>query len=218
MLFFGNPCHQWIADIYRHTIALLDVKAHGILHGVDVMRQWVEQFPTFALTIERKRAEEAYGGLLFDNFCIIGFVDCKIDPTCRPGSGPAVDCQLALRHEGHDILQESVYSGYTKCHGLKVLTVLFPNGLIGFLYGAVSAQENDYGALNYSSLNTEMMRLQPEVAVARGRGENLLYISLYGDVIFPSLHCITQSLRPPIGGELNDCKKEENFAMHRIRT
>jgi hypothetical protein len=157
MLFFGEPCHQRIA---RHTIASLDAKAHGILHGADVMRQRVEHFPTFSATIERKLAEEAYGGLLFNNFRIVGFVDCKIDPACRPGSGPAVDCQLAPRHEGHDILKESVFSGYAKCHGLKVLTVVFPNGLIGCLYGAVSARENDCGALNYSGLNAEIMRLQ----------------------------------------------------------
>jgi hypothetical protein len=134
MFFFGEHCHQRIADIYRHAIALLDAKAHGILHGVDVMRQWVEHFPTFSSVIERKLPEEAYGGLLFDNFRIIGVVDCKIN------------CQLVPRHKGHDILQESVYSGYAKCHGLKVLTVVFPNGLIGCLYGAVSAWENAMSA------------------------------------------------------------------------
>jgi hypothetical protein len=182
------------------------------------MHQWVEHFPTFSDMIERELAEEAYGGLLFDNFRIVGFVDCKIDPTCRPGSGPVVDCQLAPRHEGHDILQESVYSGYAKCHGLKVLTVVFPNGLIGCLYGAVSAWENNCRVLNYSGLNAELMRLQPEVSAARARGENLSYYSLYGDAIFPVLHCITQSHRPPIGGELNDRKEEEDFAMRRIRT
>jgi hypothetical protein len=37
MYFFGESCHQQIANIYRHTIASLDAKAHRILHGVDVM-------------------------------------------------------------------------------------------------------------------------------------------------------------------------------------
>jgi hypothetical protein len=55
--YFGEPCHQPIADIYRHIIALLDDKAHGILHGVDVMHQWVEHFPTFSSTIKRNLAE-----------------------------------------------------------------------------------------------------------------------------------------------------------------
>ncbi len=79
------------------------------------------------------------------------------DPTCHPGS---VDCQLVPRHKGHDILQESFFYGDAKCHGLKVLTIVFPNGLIGCLYGAISVWENDCGALNYSGLNAEMMWLQ----------------------------------------------------------
>jgi hypothetical protein len=87
--------------------------------------------------------------------------------------------------------------------------MVFPNGLIGCLYGAIRARENDCGALNYSRLNAEMMRLQHEVAAARARGENLLYFSLCGNAIFPLLHCITRSHRPLIGGKLNDHKEEE---------
>jgi hypothetical protein len=109
--------------------------------------------------------------------------------------------------------------------GMKAMTfyknqfiLVVQNVIIGCLYGVVSARENDCGALNYSGLNPEMMRLQPEVAAARGHGENLLYFSLYGDAIFPLLHCITHSHRPHIGGELKDRKEEENFGMHHIRT
>ena len=42
------------------------------------LEQWKDNFPTFAGVIERKLGEEAYGGLHFNNFRIIGFVDCKI--------------------------------------------------------------------------------------------------------------------------------------------
>ncbi len=87
------------------------------------MEQWVEYFPDFAAMIERKLADEAYGGLLFDNFGIVGFIDCKIVETCRPGSGPAEDRPGAARHENADLIQESVYSGYAKRHGLKILNV-----------------------------------------------------------------------------------------------
>ncbi len=167
----------------------MDAKAHGILHGVDVMHQWVEHFPIFSSMIERKLAEEAYGGLLYDNFHIVGLVDCNINPTCCPGSGPEVDCQSAPMHEGHDILKESAYSGYAKCHGLKVLTIVFPNGHIGCIYGTISTWENDCRALNFSSLNAEMMRLQPEVAGARSCGENLLYFFHFMEMQY-FLYCI----------------------------
>jgi hypothetical protein len=75
----------------------------------------------FAGVIECKLGEEAYRGLQFNNFNnfrIIGFVDCKISKTCHPGSGPAEDQQLAPRHEDAWILQESIYSGYIRCYGL----------------------------------------------------------------------------------------------------
>jgi hypothetical protein len=62
------------------------------------------------------------------------------------------DWPLAPRHEDAWILQESIYSGYIKCHGLKILSVVFPNGLIGYVYGLISARENDNGALNSSEL------------------------------------------------------------------
>ncbi len=111
---FGELRDQRISDIYRYTIGLLDFKAEGFIHGPDCMEQWTEYFPDFAAMIERKLADEAYGGLLFDNFCIVGFVDCKIVETCRPGSGPAEDRPGAPCHKDADLVQESVYSGYTK--------------------------------------------------------------------------------------------------------
>ncbi len=91
---------------------------------------------------------------------------------------------MVPRHPEADVLQELVYSGYPKCHGLKVHTMVFPNGLIGCL----SARENDCSALNFSILNAEIMQIQPEVAEARVHGENVLYFLLYGDEIYP--YCI----------------------------
>jgi hypothetical protein len=38
-------------------------------------------------------------------------------------------------------------------HGLKVLTIVFPNGIIAYLYGPVSAWENDISLPNLSWLN-----------------------------------------------------------------
>ncbi len=95
----------------------------------------MECFPDFALLIGRKLAEEPYGRLLFGNFRIIGIIDCKIVETCQPGSGPAEDRPGAPHPEDANLIQESVYSGYAKCHGLKIITAMLPNGLIGALYG-----------------------------------------------------------------------------------
>ena len=85
---FGEFNHQRISEMYRMMISVIDSKSEGILHG-PTMERWVASYPDFASRIERKLAQGEYGGLLFDNFCIFGFVDCKIVETCRPGSGPA---------------------------------------------------------------------------------------------------------------------------------
>jgi hypothetical protein len=138
---FGEFNHQCVSEMYRMMISMIDSKAEGILHGPNTMVRWVASFPDFASRIERKLAQEEYGGLLFDNFCIFGFVDCKIVETCHLGYGPAEDQPGAPRHEDADLIQECVYTGYVKKHGLKILTVALPNGLIGGLYGPVSARE-----------------------------------------------------------------------------
>ncbi len=86
---------------------------------------------------------------------------CKNCETCSPG--PAEDWQLALRQKDAWILQKSIYSGYARCRGLKILSVGFPNGMIGYVYGPISVRENDNGALNGTKLNQHMMDIQMEV-------------------------------------------------------
>jgi hypothetical protein len=57
------------------------------------------------------------------------------------------DEELAPRRPGAEVIQRSMYSGYLKLHGLKVFTVVFTNGIIAYLYGPVSARENDIALL-----------------------------------------------------------------------
>jgi hypothetical protein len=73
----------------------------------------------------------------------------------------------------------------------KVLTVVWPNGFVGYFYGPVSGWENDIGALNMPGLNQHLMALQPEVTAALSCGEAVLYYALFGDAIFLFLQCIT---------------------------
>jgi hypothetical protein len=214
---FGEKNDQRISDIYNHTIRWLASKAAGLFQP-PCLERWKDNFPIFASVIERKLGEEAYGGLQFDSFRIIGFIDCKICETSRPGSGPAEDWPLAPRHEDADILQESVYSGYIRCHGLKILSVVFPNVMIRYVYGPMSGRENDIGALNMSQLNHYMIDCQDEVTQARQQGEDLFYYSFYGDGIFPILHCITRRHRAPIGGQLTVRQIAKDTAMSRLRT
>jgi hypothetical protein len=111
-----------------------------------------------------------------------------------------------------------MYSGYLKLHGLKVLTVVFPNGIIAYLYGPVSARENDIALLNMSWMNEHLMALQPEVAELRAQGEQIFFFSLFGDRIFPYLQCITHAHEAPLGGVLARRLELENLAMNSLRT
>jgi hypothetical protein len=86
-----------------------------------------------------------------------------------------------------------MYSGYAKHHDLKFLTISFPNGLIGYMCGFISGRENDISVKNISVLNAHLKALQPEIAAAGKRGEQVLYFTLYDDSIFPMHECITYS-------------------------
>ena len=92
-----------------------------------------------------------------------------------------------------------MYSGYVKAHGIKVLTVLFPNGITGYLYGPISGRENDIAVLNMSWLNHQLLLLQDDVTQALARGEDAAYFALFSDSIFPYLLCITHRQEPPLG-------------------
>jgi hypothetical protein len=94
------------------------------------------------------------------NVRIVGFLDCKVDESCTLGTGPLTDEELVPRHPGAGILQRSMYSGYLKQHGLKVLKVVFPNGIISYLYSPLLAWENDIALLNMSRLNEHLIALQ----------------------------------------------------------
>jgi len=120
-------------------------------------------------------------------------------------------------HDRYNALTPSdcqvMHTGYVRKHGLKILTISLPNGLIGGLYGPVSAWENDIGTLNLSNLNQELMLLQLDVMEAIENGEDMLYYSLYGDSIFPLLNCIVSRHCGPLLGVRAPREEAEYAAM-----
>jgi hypothetical protein len=57
----------------------------------------VHFFPQFVDAIRDKLNKPQYGKLLFDNICIVGYIDYKIDETSTLGTGPFYDKELAPR-------------------------------------------------------------------------------------------------------------------------
>jgi hypothetical protein len=92
---FGFSGDGMVSLIYHFLKCVLNNKARGLLHdGVGCMQRWVPLFPDFAEIIKRKLNMPQYGGLAFETCHLIGFLDCKFDETCTPGSGPMVDEEL----------------------------------------------------------------------------------------------------------------------------
>ena len=115
-------------------------------------------------------------------FRIFGFLDCTDIRTTRTGSGPQPDG--SRRPNAHE-LQLEFYSRYLCAHGLKFLSVLLPNGMVGSVFGAALAQ-NDNGVINLSGLVYYLMQLLEPMPAHN------LYPSLFGDSI-TQLSPVTQS-------------------------
>ena len=99
-------------------------------------------------------------GLNFLPFDIFGFINCSIDTICRPFSGPDGDYTCTPRKEQYACTQRAFYIGYKKCHGIKVETVLLPNG-ISTVSCPVSARLHDTAnVLNMSGLNPFLIHIQ----------------------------------------------------------
>jgi len=109
--------------------------------------------------IRCKLNQPQYGEFLFEDVRIVGFLDCKINETCTPGTSLMNDEEWVERRPGAEIIQRALYSGYLNVCVLKVVMVVFPNEIIAYLYGPVSARENDIGLLNLSWLNEHLVAL-----------------------------------------------------------
>jgi len=176
---FGYSGDGMVSLIYRYLMGVLNNKACGLLHdGIGCLQRWAPLFLEFAEIIKTNLNMSQYGGLAFDNFWLIGFLDCKFDETCTPGSRPIMDEELVDQLEEADLIQEAIYSGYVKAHGIKVLTDLFPNGITGYLYGPISGRKNDIAILNMSWLNHHLLLLQEDVTAALAHGNSLLLLVL----------------------------------------
>jgi hypothetical protein len=93
---FGATTDTFIGRVYSFFLKVLDKKADGIIHG-NCLQRWVHIFPAFSDVIKNKLNRPQYGELLFESVRIMRFLDCKIDETCIPGTGPVSNDELAER-------------------------------------------------------------------------------------------------------------------------
>ena len=120
-------------------------------------------------------------GLKYLPWDICGFIDDTMYVGCAPFSGPRGDYAGAARKEVYDEAQRALYTGYKKFHGLKLQTVLIPNGL-SFVFGCVSCRRSDAGVLRMSGLNDFLVFIQQGLFML-ATGVPIIY-ALFGDTAF----------------------------------
>ncbi len=149
-----------------------------------------------------------HDGLNFLPISIFGFIDCLINCVSRPFSGPDGDYFGAPQKAMIDAAQRSVYTGYKKCHGIKVETVLLPNG-ISTVFGPTSAWIHDIGGvLQMSGLDSFLVQIQqskPQVYCAFG---DSAYNAQY-------LQCIRSYYISPSPGE--DITDDQKICNNQIK-
>jgi hypothetical protein len=179
-LIFGSHASWWSYG-YPWILEYLDRRYDRTISHKK-LRDYVDKFPLFYQAINKfvqktsvhhfhngKAVERQ--GLSFLPWSIFGFIDCSINWISWPMSGPDGDYVGAPRRPLGNVAQRAVYTGYKKCYGLKVVTVLLPNG-ISTLFGPALARIHDVGGvLQLSGLDDFLVEIQqgkPEVYCAFG--------------------------------------------------
>ena len=112
------------------------------------------------------------------DFSICSFIDCNLTGTCRLGSGPLADGHLAPRNPLALILQQSIYNGWARKHGMKHETSEAPDGLSQHAYGPGSLRHSDLWFLGRGGINTKFYNIQVHLPGNQQK-------KMYGDSIYP---------------------------------
>lgn len=196
-IFGGNAC-RWSYG-YPWILRYTDNRYEDII-GHQNLQRYVHLFPLFFSKIQEKvrktsihhyhdGTSEEFTGLRFLPYSIFGFIDCSVYRINRPFSGPDGDYIGAPRKEQYYRAQRAVYTRHKQCHGIKVETVLLPNG-ISTLAGPFSARAHDVGGvlMNMSGLDDFLFELQ--------QGNAHIY-SAFGDKVYGrnGLQCVRSYFR-----------------------
>ena len=122
---------------------------------------WAPHFRSFADAFANK-------GVPIPN--LIGFIDGKLWPVCRPTSN-----------------QQELYSGHKRIHGLKTQGIVFPNGIQPYPFGPVNGRRHDSTVLRRSriiQILEEVCRGGPSAwhTAPNGLGDDYV---LFGDSAYP---------------------------------
>ena len=121
---------------------------------------------------------------------IIGFIDGTIRKMCRPG--------------GDDDPQRECYDCHHKVQGLAWQSVVFANGIIGYIHMEVGRRHDSY-LRSQSALNERFAAVQER---------NDVQCKVYGDAAYPIMSHIDRGFK---GANLTDAEKAYNMNLPQVR-
>jgi hypothetical protein len=146
-----------------------------------------------------------------DPFRIFGFLDCSNFRSSTPATGPSGRYEGAARNPYSYVKQRSYYNGWKKIHGLKILSILLPNGL-SLMHGPISVRRNDIDHAHLSGMNNYLLNLQ---------ANQEFHYCVYGDGVFRDLVAFDSVFRsynrPAPGAPLTEFQDHENTVFKKLR-
>ena len=124
---------SWLHSIYNTTLDALYAQYHVLVTRIDRCRL-LPHLREFADAVR-----DECGGLLEN---VGAFTDGKPVGTCRP-----------TNKGGHNI-QRSVYNGYYKNHGIRLMHTVFPDGIVVAFVG--SLRESDQALREASGIDVQL--------------------------------------------------------------
>ena len=188
-------CQQDIAKLFRESGQPIISRIvsyfichmlHHFVHLIqsderEALSMWTPAVDYFVECVQGKGGEY---GVRFDRVGM--FLDGTFNHTCRPEQREEHDAQ------GRDT-QRAVYSGYYGGWGLKYLHCVFPNGIIGQLWGPVDGRRHDAHLFAISGINDKLARLsQLSGSIIHGKAFFLhvdtliFFLAGHGDSAFPA--------------------------------
>lgn len=162
------------------------------IHVSGKLAWWNQYFQAFNAAVKRKLRT------VDPAIRVVGFIDGKVHPICRPSP-------VTVRGVALDIQREN-YNGHKRVHALKVQAVHAPNGMTIDYWGVSAGRRHDSHLLRMSLLNERMANLQA------GRPEQYV---IYGDAAYGG--ALSHIQRGYVGANLTPAQRALNKQLARAR-
>lgn len=218
--YFGGAYSRWTLG-FPWLLYYLDERYQDVL-GFQGLQRRAGEFGRFQAATERYLKQPrtyvdnennetvVVDGLPQAPFPIIGMIDASLYQTCICYAGPHGDYAHAPRRPEYALFQRSIFTGWKKRHGMKILTVYLPDGT-SYVFGPNSMRRSDNYQLSWSGLDEFVDNIQLHLRPTE-RGNFL------GDLIFAGALARIRSYYTALpGNPLTAYERRVNAALKSMR-